>query len=108
MENVNALTKKASESGIIVLRRLFALPIVNVNTMTEGTGYTRLGAQRVINRVVDLGILKQKDKSERYGRSFINRRMWIYSPKARSRNGIYNFSVSRIFAIKPLLSGLPT
>jgi len=73
MEKIQALSKTSSESGIIVLRKLFALPIVNVNTVKEWTGFTRQGAQRVIDRFVELGILEQKDKNETYGRSFIYR-----------------------------------
>jgi len=74
MEKIQALSKTASESGVIVLRKLFALPIVNVNTIKGWTGFTRQGAQRVIDRFVKLGILEQKDKNETYGRSFIYRR----------------------------------
>lgn len=74
MEKIQVLSKTASESGIIVLRKLFALPIVNVNIIREWTGFTRAGSQQVINRFVDLDILEQKDKNEKYGRSFIYRR----------------------------------
>jgi Fic family protein len=74
MEKVQSLGKTASESSVKVLRNLFALPIVNVNTVKEWTGYTRQGAQRVIDRLVELSILEQKDKTEKYGRSFIYRR----------------------------------
>ena len=74
MERIQSLSKTASASGVIVLRRLFALPIVNVNTIKEWTGFTRQGAQRVLDRFVKLEILEQKDKNEKYGRSFIYRR----------------------------------
>jgi Fic family protein len=74
MEKVQSLGKTASESGVQVLRNLFALPIVNVNTIKGWTGFTRQGAQRVIDRLVGLSILEQKDKTEKYGRSFIYRR----------------------------------
>lgn len=74
LNKVMTLGKTAAESGVLVLRRLFALPIVNVNTVSEWTGFTRQGAQRVIERFVELGILEQKDKTEKYGRSFIYRR----------------------------------
>jgi len=74
MEKIQSLSKTASESSVIVIRKLFALPIVNVNTIKEWTGFTRQGAQRVIDRFVELGILEQKDKNEKYGRSFIYRR----------------------------------
>lgn len=74
MEKIQTLGKTASESGIIVLRKLFALPIVNVNVFKQWTGFTRQGAQRVIDRFVAMNILEQKDKNEKYGRSFIYRR----------------------------------
>jgi Fic family protein len=74
MEKIQSLSKTSSESGVTVLRKLFELPIVNVNTIKEWTGFTRQGAQRVIDRFVELGILEQKDKNETYGRSFIYRR----------------------------------
>ncbi len=74
MEKIQTLGKTASESGIVVLRKLFALPIVNVNVIKQWTGFTRQGAQRVIDRFVAMNILEQKDKNEKYGRSFIYRR----------------------------------
>lgn len=74
MEKIQTLGKTASESGIIVLRKLFALPIVNVNVIKQWTGFTRQGSQRVIDRFVAMNILEQKDKNEKYGRSFIYRR----------------------------------
>jgi Fic family protein len=74
MGKVQTLGKTASESAVPVLRRLFALPIVNVNTVKEWTGFTRQGAQRVIDRLIELDILEQKVKTEKYGRSFIYRR----------------------------------
>lgn len=74
MEKIQALSKTASESGVVVLRKLFAWPIVNVNTIKDWTGFTRQGAQRVIERFIKLRILEQKDKNENYGRSFIYRR----------------------------------
>ena len=74
MEKIQALSKTASESGVVVLRKLFAWPIVNVNTIKDWTGFTRQGAQRVIERFIKLRILEQKDKNENYGRSFMYRR----------------------------------
>jgi len=71
MEKVQTLGKRASVSAVMVLRRLFALPIVNVNTIGEWTSFSRPGAQHVIDRFVNLGILEQKDKTETYGRSYI-------------------------------------
>lgn len=71
MEKIQSLGKTASESGVKVLKELFKWPIVNNNNIREWTGYTLPGAQRVIDRFVRLEILQQKDKNEKYGRSYI-------------------------------------
>ncbi len=74
MKKIQALGKAASESGMIVLPRLFALPIVNANKISQWTCFTTRGARKVIDRFIDLDILQQKDLNEKYGRSFIYRR----------------------------------
>ncbi len=74
IDKMGTLGKPAAESGVLVLRNLYSLPIVNVNVIKEWTGFTRKGALGVINRFVDLEILEQKDKAATYGRSFIYRR----------------------------------
>lgn len=71
---VHSLGKTASESAIKILPLLFQLPIVNVAKIQEWTGFTRQGAQKVIDRFVNLGILEIKDENKTYGRSFIYRR----------------------------------
>lgn len=71
MAKVQTLSKTASESAIKVLPKLYELPIVNVEKIQEWTGYTRQGAQKVIDRFVALDILRQKDMNKKYGRSFI-------------------------------------
>ena len=68
------MNKKAAESSMKVLPQLFRLPIVNVSKIQEWTGFTRQGAQKVINRFVDNNILQQKDKDNKYGRSYIYKR----------------------------------
>lgn len=74
IDKMGTLGKPAAESGVLVLRNLYSLPIVNVNVIKEWTGFTRKGALGVINRFVELEILEQKDKAATYGRSFIYRR----------------------------------
>ncbi len=74
IDKMGTLGKPAAESGVLVLRNLYSLPIVNVNVIKEWTGFTRKGALGVINRFVELEILEQKDKATTYGRSFIYRR----------------------------------
>ncbi len=74
MKKIQSLGKTAAESSINVLPELFKLPIVNVSTIQKWTKFTRQGAQKVIDRFVELGILEQKDENQSYGRSFIYRR----------------------------------
>jgi len=74
MKKIQSLGKTSSKSAMIVLPRLFALPIVNVNKIRQWTGFTKMGAQKVIDRFIDLDILRQKDLNEKYGRSFIYKR----------------------------------
>ena len=70
MKKIQSLSKTSSESAIEILPKLFQMPIVNVAKIQEWTGFTRQGAQKVIDRFVKLGILSQKDESQKYGRSF--------------------------------------
>lgn len=74
MKKIHSLGKTAADSAIQVMPELFKLPIVNVAVIQGWTGFTRQGAQKVIDRFVDLGILEQKDETKTYGRSFIYRR----------------------------------
>jgi hypothetical protein len=68
------LGKTASENATAKLPKSFQFPIINVAIIQEWTGFTQQGAQKVIDRFVDLGILELKDENKTYGRSFIYRR----------------------------------
>jgi Fic family protein len=68
---IQSLSKRASESAVKVFPQLYALPIVNVAKIREWTGFTRAGAQKVIDRFIDLGILKDKDPDKTYDKSYI-------------------------------------
>ncbi|MFA5352209.1 MAG: Fic family protein [Candidatus Gracilibacteria bacterium] len=74
MYKIQTLDKKASSSAVKILPQLFKLPIVNVAIIQKWTGFTDRGAQKVIDRFIDLGILKLKDENKKYGRSFIYHR----------------------------------
>lgn len=54
---IQTLSKRSSESAVLVLPKLYQLPIVTTRNVREWTGFTRAGAQRVIDRFVELGIL---------------------------------------------------
>jgi Fic family protein len=71
MKKIMRMNKTASDSADKVLPELYRLPIVNVALIQEWTGFTRQGAQNVIDRFMDLGILEQKDLNKTYGRSYI-------------------------------------
>jgi len=68
---VQRLGKRASESATLVLPKLYAQPIVNVAIIQKWTGFSRVGAQSVINRFIDMEILTPKDKDKKYGQSYI-------------------------------------
>ena len=72
MAKIHTLGKRASESAIQVLPRLYGQPIVNVATILKWTGFTtRAGAQIVIDRFIEKGILIPKDKDKKYGQSYV-------------------------------------
>mgnify|MGYP001273111762 CR=1 FL=1 len=73
MAKIQSLGKRASESAIMVLPRLYAQPIVNVRVIQNWTKFTRAGAQTVIDRFIDKGILAPKDKDVKYGQSYVYR-----------------------------------
>jgi Fic family protein len=72
MAKIQTLGKRASESAILVLPRLYGQPIVNVATIQRWTGFnTRAGAQILIDRFIKNGILTPKDKDKKYGQSYV-------------------------------------
>jgi len=71
MIKIQKLSKRASESAAMILPKLYGQPIVNVSTIHEWTGFTRAGAQQVIDRFIRMGILSPKDKDIKYGQSYI-------------------------------------
>ena len=68
---IQTLGKRASESAIKVLPNLYGQPVVNVATVQKWTSFTRAGAQTVIDRFIDMGILVHKDEDKKYGQSYI-------------------------------------
>jgi Fic family protein len=68
---IQKLGKRAAESAVPIIPKLYAQPIVNVSIIQQWTGYSRPGAQEVINRFIKLKILSPKDKDIKYGQSYI-------------------------------------
>ncbi|MFH1522324.1 MAG: Fic family protein [Patescibacteria group bacterium] len=71
MKKIQALARRESESGILVLSNLFSLPIVSTRKIMEWTKFTRAGAQGLIDRFVTLGILKAREDKGTYDRTYI-------------------------------------
>ena len=69
-KKIQTLGKRASESAIRVLPRLYAQPIVNNSIIQKWTGFTRAGAQKVVGRFIKVGILTPKDKNKKYDQSY--------------------------------------
>lgn len=66
MAKIQSLSKRESESGVKLLNYLFEHPIVTTKNVMKATGFTRAGAQRVIDRFVDLQILVEEKKDTNY------------------------------------------
>ncbi len=71
MGKIQSFGKRASESAILVLPKLYGQPIINNSIVQKWTGFTRAGAQTVINRFIKKGILTPKDKDKKYGQSYV-------------------------------------
>lgn len=74
MAKIQRLAKRESESGIIVLSRLFANPIINTRLIMAWTKFTRAGAQKTIDRFVSLDILEPVKQKGSYDRKYIYRK----------------------------------
>jgi len=71
MMKMQSLGKRASESAVKVLPQLYQMPIVNVAKVQEWTGFTRAGAQNLIDRFVNLKILYDHNPRKTYNKSYI-------------------------------------
>lgn len=74
MAKIQALAKRESESGVLVLQKLYKQPIVSTKTIMDWTGFSRVGSQKVIDRFVKLGILEQKNEKKTYDKTYLYKR----------------------------------
>lgn len=70
IHKVQQLGKRASESAVVILPLLYKHPIVNTVLVCQWIGFTRAGAQKVIDRFVDMKILYPRHKDSNYGISY--------------------------------------
>ncbi|KKW15960.1 MAG: hypothetical protein UY56_C0024G0001, partial [Parcubacteria group bacterium GW2011_GWA1_50_14] len=59
-----------AKSGMVVLRKLYELPIINVRKVEEWTGLSRPAANGLVKVLVEEGILEQRNRRTKYGRDF--------------------------------------
>ncbi len=71
MDKIHNLGKRAAESAMLVMPRLYRQPIVNVPMVQQWTGFSRPGSQVVIDRFIEMKILSSKDKDVVYGQSYV-------------------------------------
>lgn len=71
MEKLLSLAKRESESGVLVLRKLYSQPIITTRIIMEWTKFTRAGAQKLIDRFISLGILQIWGSEESYDRKYV-------------------------------------
>lgn len=74
MAKIQALAKRESESGVLVLRKLYTQPIISSKTIMGWTKFSRVGSQKLIDRFMNLDILELKDAKETYDRTFVYRK----------------------------------
>lgn len=67
---MQTLGKKSAESTLEILRKLFAQPIIGVAEMMKWTGYSKQGAYKMIERLIELKILKPLGEIK-YGQKYV-------------------------------------
>lgn len=70
MAAVHALGGSRSKNGMILLKKLYQLPIMNVRKVEEWTGLSRPSAGALVKEFVRIGILEQRNRKTTYGRDF--------------------------------------
>lgn len=71
MRKIQALGKREATSGVLFLQHLFKNPIASTGMVVKNMGFTRAGGQKLIDRFVELGILKQLDETAKYGKTYV-------------------------------------
>ncbi|MCK5510858.1 Fic family protein [Candidatus Parcubacteria bacterium] len=71
MAKIQALAKRESQSGILVLQKLYRQPVVSTKIIMAWTKFSRIGSQKLIDRFVNLGILEQRDEKETYDKTYL-------------------------------------
>jgi Fic family protein len=71
MRKIQALGKREAGSGVAFLQSLFKNPLTGVSLAMKEMQFSRPGAAKLIERFVELEILKPLDETVKYGKTFI-------------------------------------
>lgn len=70
MAKIHAIGGQRAKSGLVVLRKLYELPIINIRKVEEWTGLSRPAANGLVKALIEKGILEQRNRRTKYGRDF--------------------------------------
>ncbi len=70
MQRIHGLGGKQAPSALKLLLGLYKQPIVDIATVESITGLSRPAANSIVQKMIEIGILKQTDESVKYGRQF--------------------------------------
>ncbi len=65
---------QSAKSAAPIVEKLYQLPIVTVKTVQEWSGFTRPAANTLVQKLVNAGIIEQRDKEANYSRIFWHKR----------------------------------
>lgn len=77
MDKIQALSKREAESGVKCLNFLFENPIVTTKIIMKTTGFSRAGAQKLIDRFIRLNILIRQKKKTNYDVKYVYNKYFI-------------------------------
>lgn len=71
MAKAHELGRTAADNTTKMIKKLYSQPVVSVADVVAWTDYTRPGAYKVIERLVDLDILKPLKTATKYGQKYL-------------------------------------
>jgi Fic family protein len=74
MRKIQALGKREANSGVLFLKELYKNPIITNASVVKTMKFSRSGATKIIERFIDLEVLKPLDENVQYGKTYIYRR----------------------------------
>ncbi len=74
MRKIQALGKREATSGVLFLQQLFRNPVVTTTTVINSMNYSRVGSSKLIERFVELDILRPFDENAKYGKTYVYKR----------------------------------